>query len=94
MDSNSERKARGIFEEVSVKGEEAVERIKELIREGNVRRLVIKTPGGRVLIDMPVTAGVFIGSVATILAPVLVVVTALGGMVASMKIMIERDRGV
>ncbi len=93
MESNSERKARGIVEEISVKSEQVVERIKELIREGNVRRLAVKTPAGRVLVEMPMTAGVFIGSVATILAPVVVVLAALGGVVADMKIVVERNGG-
>lgn len=91
--SDSERKSGGIVEEITVKVEELTDRIKALIRDGNVRRLVVRTSGGRVLIELPVTAGVFIGSVATIMAPVLVVLTALAGIVTDVKIAIERDDG-
>lgn len=91
MKTESERNTHRIIEEQTVGSDAIFDRIKELIREGNIRRLIIKTPNDRVLIEMPVTAGVFIGSVATILAPVVVVLAALTGIVTRMKIVVERD---
>jgi hypothetical protein len=46
------------MEEFKVSGEKLKERLKELIREGNVRRVILKNPAGRVLLDMPLNAGV------------------------------------
>ena len=46
------------MEEFKVKAENLKDRLKELIREGNVRRIVLKNPKGRVLLDMPLNAGV------------------------------------
>lgn len=45
------------MEEIKVSGSKLKEKLKELIREGNVRRVVLRNPEGRVLLDMPVNAG-------------------------------------
>jgi hypothetical protein len=45
------------MEEFKVKSENLKDKLKELIREGNVRRIVLKNPKGRVLLDMPLNAG-------------------------------------
>lgn len=42
-------------EEFQVKGEEIVSKIKELLHEGNIRRVIIKNESGRTLIDIPLT---------------------------------------
>ena len=42
-------------EEFQVKGEEIVSKIKELLHEGNIRRVIIKNEAGRTLIDIPLT---------------------------------------
>ena len=52
----SEEKVR--TEEFRVSGEEVLAKIKELIREGNVRRVAIKNEEGRTLIDIPLMLGV------------------------------------
>src|SRR4030042_1389802 len=62
-------------EEFQVKGEESVAKIKELIREGNIRRVIIKNEDGRTLIDIPLTIGV----VGVLVAPQL---AALGAIAA------------
>jgi uncharacterized protein DUF4342 len=46
------------MEEFKVTGHKLKEKLKELIREGNVRRIILKNPNGRVLLDMPLNAGV------------------------------------
>ncbi len=48
----------GQTEEFEVKGEEIVGKVKEFIREGNVRRLTIKDSNGRILLDVPLTLGI------------------------------------
>jgi hypothetical protein len=52
-------------EEFQFSGDTLLAKIKEIIREGNIRRVVIKNDDGRVLIDIPLTIGV----VGTLLAP-------------------------
>ena len=76
-----------IREEFWVKGEELVEKVKELIHEGNVRRLIIKDETGKVYLEIPVTVGV----IGAIIAPMLAAVGAVAAMVANLKIEVIRD---
>ena len=73
------------MEEFKVSGEKLKDRLKELIREGNVRRVILKNPAGRVLLDMPLNAGVvgvallpFWAAVAAIAVLAIVSVIAVG----------------
>ena len=74
-------------EEFKVKGEELVEKVKQLIHEGNVRRLIIKDEDGKVYLEIPVTFGV----IGAIFAPVLAAVGALAAMAANLKIEVVRN---
>jgi hypothetical protein len=60
---------------IRLRGQAFVDKVKELIHEGNVRRIVIKNEQGNTVMEIPVTAGV----VAAIVAPV---VTAIGAIAA------------
>jgi hypothetical protein len=73
-------------EEFKVKSEEIIEKVKELIHEGNVRRLIIKDEDGKVYLEIPVTFGV----IGAIFAPVLAAVGAVAAMVANLKIEVIR----
>lgn len=74
-------------EEFKVKSEEIIEKVKELIHEGNVRRLIIKDEDGKIYLEIPVTLGV----IGVILAPVLAAVGAVAAMVANLKIEVVRE---
>ncbi len=74
-------------EEFSVKGEEVVKKVKEIIREGNVRRIIIKEKKGKVLIELPLTIGV----VGALLAPPLAAVGAIAALITECTIAVERD---
>jgi hypothetical protein len=74
-------------EEFKVKSEEIIEKVKELIHEGNVRRLIIKDEDGKVYLEIPVTIGV----IGAIFAPVLAAVGAVATMVANLKIEVIRE---
>jgi hypothetical protein len=77
-------------EEIEVTSNQLVDRVKELVAEGNVRHLIIRTPDERVIIEVPLTAGVAVGSVVTIFAPVLAALGALAALIARVKIEITR----
>lgn len=64
----------------------AADRLKELLREGNVRRVVIQQ-NGRTIAEFPLTAGV----VGVVLAPVLAAVGAVAAVVKDCTIQVERD---
>ena len=76
-----------IKEEFRVKGEELVEKIRQLIHEGNVRRLIIKDEEGKVYLEIPVTFGV----IGALIAPMLAAVGAVAAMVADLKVEVVRD---
>lgn len=73
-------------EEFRVSGEEVLAKIKELIREGNVRRVAIKNEEGKTLIDIPLMLGV----VGAVLAPQAAAIGAIAALVTDCTIVIEK----
>lgn len=82
---------RQLPEEISVTGAALFDKLKELIQQGNVRRLIIRRPSGKVLADIPVTAGVGVAGLLTLLAPMLMALGAMAALVAQFRIEIQRD---
>lgn len=74
-------------EEFKINGEELLGKVKQLIKEGNVRRIVIKNKEGKSLIELPLTIGV----VGAVLAPVLAAVGAIAALVTECTILVERE---
>jgi len=74
-------------EEFQFSGDSLLAKMKEILHEGNVRRVVIKNEDGRVLLDLPLTIGV----VGTLVAPVLAVIGAIATLITRGSIVIERD---
>ena len=74
-------------EEFKVNGEELLGKVKELIKEGNVRRIIIKNKDGKQLVEFPLTIGV----VGAVLAPVLAAVGAIAALVTECTILVERE---
>ncbi|HVO43534.1 MAG TPA: DUF4342 domain-containing protein [Aggregatilineales bacterium] len=77
-------------EQVNVAGNEVVKRVQELIAEGNVRRVIIKEPNGRILLEIPLTLGAVAGVGLVSFAPVLAAIGAIAALVAKVNIVIER----
>ncbi len=73
-------------EEIVIAGNQLVERVKELMAEGNVRRLIIRKPSGEALLEIPLTAGVAVGGVFTVMAPILAALGALAALLAAVKV--------
>ncbi len=73
-------------EEFRVSGEEVVQKIKEIIKEGNARRILIKNEEDETLIEIPMTIAV----VGTVLAPVLAAVGALAALLTKCTIVVEK----
>ena len=80
-------------EQIEIAGSELVERTKELIEEGNVRRLIIRNHDDEILLEVPLTAGVAVGGVLTVVAPVLAALGAMAALLARVKVEIVRTRG-
>ena len=78
-------------EEFKVKADETVAKIKEIIAEGNVRRIIIQTEDGKTLIEFPLTVGVAAAAGVLLLAPLLAAVGALAAIVTDLTIVVERE---
>jgi hypothetical protein len=77
-----------MYEEFKVKGKELLQKVEELIKEGNARRIIIKDEKGRTYLEIPVTIGI-LGAVC---APILAAVGALAGMAANFTVeVIKRE---
>jgi hypothetical protein len=75
-----------VTESFKVHGDEAVEKVKELVKEGNVRRIAIANSDGEPLIEIPMTLGV----VGVALMPVTAAVGAATAMLTECTITVER----
>lgn len=80
----SEEKVR--TEEFQVNGDMLVAKIKELLHEGNIRRIIIKNEEGRTLIDIPLTIGV----VGVLVAPQLAAIGAIAALITHGSIVVEK----
>jgi len=74
------------LEELQVMGEQLLARVKELIHEGNVRRIIIKQEG-QTIMEFPLTIGV----VGAVLAPALAAIGAIGALIAQCSIEVVRS---
>jgi hypothetical protein len=87
-----EKQGKRWTEEIEIAAGDLVATVKNLVAEGNIRRLIIKNTEDRSLLEIPLTAGVVIGSTLALLAPVLAALGALAALLSKVKIVIVRDR--
>jgi len=73
-------------EEFRVSGEELVEKIKEIIKEGNARKIIIKNEDGESVAEFPLT----IGAVGALIAPMLAAVGAIAALLTKCTIVVEK----
>ena len=74
------------FEEIKVMGHDLADKVKSLIHEGNVRRIIIKNEQGQTFVEIPVT----VAAIGAVFAPVLAAVGAIAAMAAKFTIVVER----
>lgn len=77
-------------EEFKIKGDELLGRVRELIREGNVRRLTIQSSDGKTMLEVPLTIGV----VGALVAPVAAALGAVAALVTECTVTVTREEGV
>ena len=70
------------IEEMKVKGEDLLKKVRELIHEGNIRRIIIKNENGETYIEIPLTLGV----VGMVVAPILAAVGAIAALASNFTI--------
>ena len=74
-------------EEFRVEGEKLIAKIKELIHEGNVRRIIIKDKDGKTIMEIPLTLGV----VGVLIAPQLAAIGAIAALITEATVVIEKS---
>lgn len=74
-------------EEFHVSGEAVISKVKELVHEGNVRRIIIKNEEGKTYVEIPLTIGV----IGAVLLPVWAAIGAIAALAANLIIVVERE---
>jgi len=82
MDQNSTR-----TEEFQINGDEIISKLKELLHEGNIRRITIKNEEGKTIVDIPLTISV----VGILLAPQLAAIGAIAALVTRCTLVVEKS---
>jgi ribosomal protein L40E len=80
------RVTKTLTEEFSVSSDDLVKRVKDLLHEGNVNRIVVRDEQGRILLEVPAAAGV----IGAVLAPWLAALGAIAALVTECTISVER----
>lgn len=89
QDTQGQEPRRHYTEEFRVSGERVLAKVKELVHEGNVRRITIKNDDGKTLIEIPLTLGV----IGTVLLPVWAAIGAIAALAANLTIAVDRVDG-
>lgn len=79
-----------VREEMVIAGNELVDKVKELIEEGNVRRLIIRKQDGDILMEVPLTATVLAGGAMLVFAPVFAALGAAAAFLAKVRLEVVR----
>src|SRR5580693_9098983 len=74
------------YEEIKVRGKELVDKVGELIREGNVRHIIVKDEKGNTFVEIPLT----IATVGVIAAPVLAALGTIAALFAHFTLVVEK----
>jgi hypothetical protein len=82
MNQNSSR-----TEEFQINGDEIMSKLKELLHEGNIRRITIKNEEGKTIVDIPLTVSV----VGILIAPQLAAIGAIAALVARCTLVVEKS---
>lgn len=88
MDENKAASDSTTTEEFKLNGDDIVKKVKEIINEGNARRIIIKNEKGDSILEIPLTIGV----VGILLAPYLAAVGALAAVVTSCSIVVVKNK--
>ncbi len=76
-------------EEFRISGEELLARIKKLVHEGDIRRIIIKDKDGKIVMEIPMTFGV----VGALLAPQLAAIGAIAALITEATVVVEKTNG-
>ena len=94
MCEQGNEKTRTWIEEIEVKGEELVARIKQLAADNKVKRVRIVEPDGDIALELPLTYGAIAGGAVVIAAPVLAILGALAAFFAKVRLEVVHEEEI
>ena len=86
MNENKDPKTKTRTEEFKVSGGEILNKIKELLHEGNIRRIILKDEQGKTFLEIPLTVGI----VGAAIVPVVAALGAIAALVSKLTIVVEK----
>jgi len=86
--NNNNNGSKKTDETFKIKGRQLIGKVEDLIKEGNVRRIIIKDKDGKTLAELPLTIGV----IGFALAPMLAAVGAIAALVTECTITVQREK--
>ena len=84
---NQDQSGASRTQEFTLDGDEVLHKVKELIHEGNIRRIIIKNEDGRTMLEVPLTLGL----IGAALLPVLAAIGALAAVATRCTLVVERE---
>ena len=93
MDTQDSKGKRTFTEEIEVLGDQLVQQVKDLLKEGNVRQLRIKASDGDIVLETPLTFGVVAGGAVVLAAPWLAILGAIAAFVTHVQLEVVREVG-
>ncbi len=79
--------ANTFYEEFKIRGQDLVDKVKSILHEGNVRRIILKDEKGHTFLEIPLT----IAAVGALAAPILAGIGAIAALVANFTLVVERS---
>ena len=91
MSENKDEKTRTWVEEIEIKSEELVARVKAMAADNKVKRIRIVEPDGDIALEIPLTYGAIAGGAVVLAAPVLAILGALAAFVAKVRVEVVHE---
>lgn len=92
MNDENKNTSKTVTEEIEGVGNQVVERLQDVLRQGNVRRLIVKSADDKIIIDTTLTLGAVAGGLIGLMTgPIGLIIAALGATIARLKIEVIRE---
>ncbi len=88
--TDKKSKQNATFEEIKARGEDLAQRVRDLIDEGNARRIVVKKDG-RPVMEFPLSVGVGGAAAAVLIAPTIAAIGAFASLASDVRIVVEHS---
>lgn len=91
MDTQDDKSKKTFTEEIEIFGDQLVQKVKDLLSEGNVRQIRIKASDGDIVLETPLTIGVVAGGAVALAAPWLAILGVIAALVTHVTVEVVRE---